>query len=184
MQRTVKLVVAAMVSLALGATWAAAEEKSKDKKEGSLPTEAFVKQVGYINLAEIEAGRLAMMQGACQGVRMFGEHLARDHQKANQEMLQLAAKNNWVLAGTTDEKHRALLQNLAGFKGAEFDREFVNAMVKGHKQAVQMFEAEARESKNAAVKSYAEKVLPTLRSHLKEAEKLQGELGKGKNEKK
>jgi putative membrane protein len=45
-------------------------------------------------------------------------------------------------------------------------------MVKDHRTDVAEFAHEAKMGKDPAVKSFAESTLPTLRDHLKEAEKI------------
>jgi putative membrane protein len=176
MERVMRQVIAGVLVIGLGA-WATAEEK-KDK-ESPLDTKDFVLKVGYINLGEINAARLASQRASRADVKQFAQHLARDHQKANQEMLQLAVKNNWVLAGAIDAKYQALGEKLSRLQGPEFDKEFIQAMVKGHKEAIKLYEAQAKGARDPDAKAYAEKVLPRLREHLKEAEKLAAEEGKG-----
>jgi putative membrane protein len=58
-------------------------------------------------------------------------------------------------------------------KGADFDRAYIADQVKGHREAVRLFSRAAKNAKDAEVKSYAEKTLPTLKHHLEMAESLQ-----------
>jgi len=169
-----KGIVVVFLAASLGLTWAGAEEKNKEKTK-LLDPEAFVKQVGYINYGEIAAGMLAAQRSTRPDVRSFGMKLVKDHTKANQELLPLGAKNKWVLAGSADTKHQALAEKLSRLQGADFDREFLNHMIMGHKEAIRMAEAQAKDSKDADVKNLAQTLLPTLREHLKEAEKLRGD---------
>jgi len=164
------------VSLALPCAFA--EEKDKDKDKQPLDTEAFVKKAGEINYAEIAMGQLALQKAARPDVKQYAMKLVQDHTKSNQEMLQLAAKNKWVLAGSADAKHQALAQKMAQLQPAEFDKEFIHHMVMGHKEAIRMFEAQSKNAKNADAKSFAEMQLPVLREHLKMAEKLHGDAKK------
>jgi len=169
-----KRIVVVFLAASLGLTWAGAEEKNKEKTK-LLDPEAFVKQVGYINYGEIAAGMLATQRSTRQDVRAYGMKLVKDHTKANQDLLPLAAKNKWVLAGSADTKHQAIGEKLSRLQGADFDREFLSHMIMGHKEAIRMFEAQSKEGKDADVKSLVQTMLPTLREHLKEAEKLRGE---------
>ncbi len=165
---------AALMLLAAGLSlsWVTAEEKDKGKAQ-LLDPDAFVKKASFINQDEIAAGKLAMERSTREDVKRYGNHLAQDHKKADQELTQLAAKNKWVVAGAPDLKHQALAEKLARLPAAEFDKEFLNHMIMGHKEAIRLFEAQAKDAKNPDVKAFAEKTLPTLREHLKEAEKLQ-----------
>src|ERR1041384_8583867 len=60
---------------------------------------------------------------------------------------------------------------LAKLSGAEFDREFAKAMVKGHEEAISKFEAASKGDDDIA--KFAQETLPTLQKHLKTAQTLQ-----------
>lgn len=61
--------------------------------------------------------------------------------------------------------------------GAAFDRGFVEAQVKAHQEAIALFEQQANGGGDADLKAFAQKQLPGLRNHLKQAQDLQGKLG-------
>src|SRR5688500_14470130 len=61
--------------------------------------------------------------------------------------------------------------------GAAFDRGFIDAQVKAHQEAITLFEKQANGSGDADLKAIAQKQLPGLRNHLKQAQDLQGKLG-------
>lgn len=50
-------------------------------------------------------------------------------------------------------------------------------MVQDHEKTIPVFEKEAREGHNPALKSYAEGLTPVLQQHLAEAKKLAGTGG-------
>ena len=60
--------------------------------------------------------------------------------------------------------------------GAAFDRGFVEGQVKAHQDAIALFEKEVSAGADADVKAFAQKQLPGLRSHLKQAQDLQAKL--------
>ena len=60
--------------------------------------------------------------------------------------------------------------------GAAFDRGFVEAQVKAHQEAISLFEQQAKNGSDADIKAFAQKQLPGLRNHLKQAQDLQGKL--------
>jgi putative membrane protein len=71
-------------------------------------------------------------------------------------------------------EHKATLDKLRGLKGAEFDREFANAMVQDHQKAIdKLTNARTRISGNAELTAFIDKLLPVLKQHLAMAEKLQ-----------
>ena len=59
------------------------------------------------------------------------------------------------------------MDELSKLKGAEFDQAYTKDMVAGHESAIKQFEIEIKNGRDADVKAWAEKCLPTLREHLK-----------------
>jgi predicted outer membrane protein len=53
-------------------------------------------------------------------------------------------------------------------------------MVQAHKDAVTLFQNEAKNGKDGEARAWAEKTLPTLQEHLKMATEIHAKLGKGK----
>ena len=60
--------------------------------------------------------------------------------------------------------------------GAAFDRGFLEAQVKMHQDAIALFEKEANGGSDSDLKAFAQKQLPALRNHLKQAQDLQAKL--------
>jgi putative membrane protein len=60
--------------------------------------------------------------------------------------------------------------------GAAFDRGFLEAQVKAHQDAIALFEQQANGSGDADLKAFAQKQLPGLRNHLKQAQDLQAKV--------
>lgn len=140
--------------------------------------EAFLKKAAQGGLMEVRLGELAKSKGMQPGVKDFGAMLASDHGKANAELKSLAESKKVELPGQLDSKGEAMINRFEKLSGAEFDKEFVEAMIKDHKKDVKEFEDVAKDSKDADVKAFAEKTLPTLRSHLQKVEELQKEISK------
>jgi predicted outer membrane protein len=78
-----------------------------------------------------------------------------------------------------DKKHQAVMDRLSKLSGAEFDREYMRAMVKDHSDAVEMFQRESTRGKDAEVKAWATSTLPTIQEHLRLARELEGKTGAG-----
>ena len=60
--------------------------------------------------------------------------------------------------------------------GAAFDRGFIESQVKAHQEAITLFEQQAKNGSDADLKAFAQKQLPGLRNHLKQAQDLQAKL--------
>jgi putative membrane protein len=127
-------------------------------------------------LAEVELGKLASERAANDAVKQFGKRMADDHGKAGDELKKIAQDKGVTPPAELNAKHARLRDKLAKLSGAEFDRAYVNEMVKDHRSDVKEFQREADKAKNADVKSFASKTLPTLQDHLKMVEDLQTQV--------
>ncbi len=56
--------------------------------------------------------------------------------------------------------------------GKDFDKNYMNKMVKDHKDDIDMFQKAADDSKDNDMKAFASKTLPTLKKHLSNAEAI------------
>ena len=92
-----------------------------------------------------------------------------DHGKANDELTSWASKNAVTLPTDLDAKHKADQDKLAKLSGAAFDRAYMTAMVADHNKDVAEFKHASTTAKNADLKAWAAKTLPTLEEHQKMA---------------
>jgi putative membrane protein len=132
--------------------------------------QAFVLEAAKGGMAEVELGKLAAGKGSSERVKKFGQRMADDHAKANDEIKSLAQSKNITLPATPDAKEMALHDRLSKLSGAEFDKAYMKAMVADHKKDVNAFRNESQSGKDPEVKAWAAKTLPTLEEHLKMAE--------------
>lgn len=147
-------------------------------QQNAPAAEEFLKNVSRDNRAEIALGQLAESKASNAGVKSYGRMLVTDHTKANQEVTSIARTKNVTLPTDLSAEQKSTKDQLTDLSGANFDRQFVDAMVKDHQKAVAAFEQQATSS-DAQVKAFATKTLPTLRHHLEEAQRLQKTVGAG-----
>jgi putative membrane protein len=174
LHRTVlTLVAAAVVALPLGA----GAQTSQDAKSGMAGADRrFVMGVARDGMAEVELGKLAAQKGNSDAVKQFGQRMADDHGKANDELKNLAQQKGLALPTDLDSKHRQVIDRLSKLSGAEFDRAYVNDMVRDHRKDVAEFKREAERAKDPDLKAWAQKTLPTLEDHLKQVQQLQAQV--------
>jgi putative membrane protein len=161
-------------------------------------TRQFVENMARTNIAEVELGRLAAQNGMSADVKQFGQTMVDEHTKANEELKSVASSLNMALPSETDQEHRELIDRLSKLKGAEFDREYTQAMVEGHREVVNELERHAQAGApatpgtgagdgtagtagtagrdNQAVRDWAAKTLPDVRGHLERAEQINAKL--------
>ncbi len=80
---------------------------------------------------------------------------------------------------TDDSKAVDAYQKLIDKPGRDFDKAYCDMMVDGHKKAVDRFESAAADSKDSDIRSWANSMLPILRSHLDHAMVCQAKCTKG-----
>jgi putative membrane protein len=139
--------------------------------QGSSDT-AFVKKAAQGGLAEVELGQLATQKAASEDVKKFGQRMVDDHSKANDQLKQVAQQQHIDIPTELNAKDKATKAKLEKLSGEQFDRAYMKDMVQDHRKDVSEFERASKNAKDPAVKSFAEQTLPTLREHLKEAQKI------------
>jgi putative membrane protein len=158
------LAIVLAVPLAAGAETPAADAK-------------FMKKVAEGGKAEVELGRLAAERGASDSVKQFGQRMVTDHSKAGEELAKLAQDKGVTLPTDVDAKHKRLHDRLSKLSGADFDREYMREMVRGHDSEVKEFQHQAQRAKDADVKAWAAKTLPVLEEHKQKAHEVYASVG-------
>jgi putative membrane protein len=137
----------------------------------------FITKAAAGGRAEVELGQLAQGKASSDAVKQFGQRMVEDHGAANHELMQLAENKGMQLDDKTPKPDR-LLTRLSKLQGAEFDREYVKAMVKDHKQDVAEFQRMHSGAVDPNLKAWVDKTLPTLEDHLKTIEGIQAQMAK------
>ena len=143
----------------------------------------FAHHAAIGGMAEVKLGNLAQQQASSAQVKQFGARMVKDHSKANDELKQVASRKGIQLPTELDTQHQKDVDQLQKKQGAEFDRAYMDHMVKDHKKDVSDFKKEANSGKDPDIKAFAAKTLPTLEQHLQMAESSQAAVKKGGNDK-
>ena len=144
---------------------------------------AFAKKAAKGGMMEVEMGRMAAEKASNPDVKQFGQRMVDDHSKANDELKGIASGKKLTLPASVDAAGKAKMDKMSKLSGAAFDKAYMADMVKDHKQDVAEFRKEAKSGKDADIKGFASKTLPTLEEHLKMAQeanaKVSGKMAKG-----
>jgi putative membrane protein len=136
----------------------------------------FIEEHVKMNEAELAIGRLAQERASNAQVKEFAQAMVRDHEAAGRELRQIATQHNLeIKANEMADDHRELRERLMERQGVEFDREFMNWAVEKHEEAIDDVEDQV-DSENQALRNWATKTLPTLRTHLDLARNIQQSL--------
>ena len=150
--------------------------KNGDKARMASGDRKFVMDALKGGMAEVELGKLASEKASNDQVKEFGKRMVDDHGKAGEELKTLAQNKGLTPPTEIDGKHKRLHERLSKMSGAEFDRAYVSEMVKDHRKDVKEFQREAEKAKDADVKAFASKTLPTLQEHLKQIEDIDKQM--------
>jgi putative membrane protein len=151
-----------------------------------LDTREFVNRIGVAGLAEVELGKLASERAMSADVKAFAQMMVRDHSRANGELSKIASQLNIQVPTELDPMHRELADRLSKVKGAEFDREYIAAMVKGHEDAAGLLRSftsadrpigtSGRARGEQSLMEWAMKMMTTVERHLERARQIQQKL--------
>jgi putative membrane protein len=181
MKFTTALAVAAASALfAAGSSSAQDKQESAEKSrsaQGSGKNESSrdakrMKDLAIGNMAEIEAGKLALEKAQSPEVKKFAQQMVDDHSKMLDEVKQLAQAKGVELPSAPDSKHQKIMKKLQAASGEDFDRQYMNAMVKDHKDSLKLAQRTAKGAKDSELKSSAEKAAPEIQDHLKMAQDI------------
>jgi putative membrane protein len=165
------------------------------QQRGSQTDDSFLSRAMEMNQAEIDISRTALEKTQNPRVKEYAEMMVQDHTQALDKLRNEAGGGQTQVQ--LSKQHQQLRDRLSGLTGTQFDTEYMNAMVRDHQQAVQMFEKETNSTDTGASQrqkpdsdtdtdaQIAREMLPTLQKHLKQAQQFQRDLGSntGKNPK-
>lgn len=155
----------------------------------------FVERAAQKNMAEIQLSELAADQAQNPQVKQFAQKMVDEHTKALNELRQVAQRENIPMPTAVGDDVRDRQESLSGKRGAEFDREYMDAMVDDHNDVLELLEDKADDAKdkptgtsgvgdqdaedaqrdriNRELSQWAAKTVPSVRHHLEEAKQIQ-----------
>ena len=126
----------------------------------------FLVKAAEINLEEIQLGKLAQTRGTALHVSELGKMMVTEHTKAMADLQILAAKKQITIPTTITDNGMESNKRLMDTKASNFDKEYADMMVSGHKDAISKFESASTDAKDADIRNWASSMLPALRKHL------------------
>jgi len=148
----------AVAGLALGmcSVGFAQDTKSADK--------SFIKDATEGSQAEINFAKLALAKSKDPNVRKFAERMIKDHSKLIVDMRPFTLKYDVKASGEPVLDH-AKYEELKMKSGTDFDRAYVEAMVKDHNDDLNDFIKEENSTSDPQLKATVEKGEKVIREH-------------------
>jgi putative membrane protein len=145
----------------------------------------FIEAMAKAGMAEVMLGRLAVQRASDAEVKSFGQTMINEHSAAHEELLLLGAQLNVSMPKAPDEADRASAERLSSLRDADFDREYVNAVVQRHTEVAAKLKPRSQPESGGrsvgttgrraheAIAQWAAKALPAVQKHLERARELQ-----------
>ena len=163
----------------------------------------FVNDILSDGMAEVDLAKMASDRAASPEVKQFAQMMIDDHTKAGDQLKQIASTHAVPTDAKVDDKHKDLMDKLMKMRGAEFDKEYMEAMVDDHEDAVRDLRSRVDENRSlgdrvtgknpenpatvkpeassnaatTAINQWAADVLPTVERHLDRAKEIKDNLG-------
>lgn len=124
---------------------------------------------------EVQVSQRALERATRREVKQFAQKMVEDHGATNRELMRL---NEALLAQTgppfkkASSKVKQEIDELNALSGAAFDQRYMDIMVKDHKAAVDLYAQQTERGQNPQLKALAQKTLPNLQAHLKQAQEI------------
>jgi len=179
MKRLVPITTLFVLAFLILGTSLFAQDDPADSNNVSTADKHFVTEAAEGGLAEVELGQLAANKASSQNVKDFGQKMADDHGKANQELKDCAQKLGIGIPDHMSATEMAEKAKLSAYSGSHFDRSYMAHLLADHRQDIAAFKREAADGQNPEIKAFASKTLPTLEEHLRLAEQTERDIRRG-----
>ncbi|HSN19588.1 MAG TPA: DUF4142 domain-containing protein [Usitatibacter sp.] len=143
----------------------------------------FIEEAAKGGMAEVELAKLAQERASSPEVKQFARRMEQDHSKANEQLRTLAQEKGVTMPAGPRLAENHEVSKLSKLQGRDFDREYMDHMVKDHREDVKEFGKQAQKAKDPDVRSFAQQTSPKLEEHLQLAENADAAVG-GKQAKK
>jgi putative membrane protein len=126
----------------------------------------FLMDVAASNMAEIKMAQLAQNKGNSQDVKDIAKMLETDHSAVLSEVRSFSSNRSVTLPAEEKADAKDHYNTLNGKTGKEFDKDWCEHMIDGHKKSIAKFESAQTDLNDADLKTWVSNTLPKLRTHL------------------
>lgn len=171
--------VSLFAAAALVATPAFAQLMKKSDQKIDNADAAAMKQLAQDNLNEIEAGKAAAAKAQNPQVKQFAQKMATDHQQMLSELQTLAKAKGVTLPQSGSLKDKVQMKVTEKSAGADFDKKYMEQMVKDHQKDAQATQDLAGKTKDPEFKAAVQKAHGKIQEHLQLAQRIASQAGAG-----
>jgi len=142
--------------------------------EAAVTTQDFLRRTAAMLKFEVASSRLALRKTKSEVVQGFARQLILDYSAADMKFRQAVGDAKLKLPrAALDEGHKALSDELARTPpGKRFAKTYVDVQIRALRDDLAAFQAYSRGGDDERMKFFAQELVPVLRGHLDQAEKL------------
>jgi putative membrane protein len=132
----------------------------------------FVQRVAADVLAEVQLARLAAQRATRPEVRELARTLADEQSRAYEDLKAIAAQKKFTLPSEPRPEQKAQVAQLEALSGAAIDEAYLTATTQSWTRALALFDEAAGAWGDPDVKTWAARLVPTLKQRLARAREL------------
>ena len=122
----------------------------------------------------MELSKLAAANSSSNGVKKFAASMVKAHTENNAKLASIARSEGLDVPKSLDAEHAALKAKLSTLKGADFDRQYEDAMRADHTAILKLLDDNATAISDSKLKAFIGDTRPVVAEHLKMAQALSG----------
>jgi putative membrane protein len=162
------------ISANSNSTEAAADSNSRElEAKDSTQVKAdyeFAVAAANGGMLEVQLGKLAVSKATSPKAIEFAKMMVADHSKANAELMNIAGAKTITLPAILSNQFQKDYDDMSKLDKKDFDKAYIDYMVKDHKEDIEEFKKESENGKDAELKAFAAKHVPILQHHLEMAQ--------------
>jgi putative membrane protein len=137
----------------------------------------FIFDAASSNLMEVRLGQLAQSKATNPAVKQFGQQMVTDHTNLYNQLTATVSKTGTDFKPGMTDDHEDQVERLEKLSGAEFDRQYMTAMVQHHQKDVATFQSQSQSARSTEARQIIATGLPVLQRHLTTANQIASQVG-------
>ena len=146
-------------------------------KDQSQEDQTFVNEASQGGEMEVKLGQLAERNGPSSDVKEFGVHMVTDHTRLNKELGSAATSIGLTVPADLSEDQKTEYKKLSKLSGKNFDKEYIDLMVKDHTEDLAAFQKAESSVQDPKLKTAISGAIPVIQEHLNMAKADAAKLG-------
>lgn len=127
---------------------------------------SFAAKVAAGGMTEIALSKIAAQQATTQKIKDFANMMVTDHSAAGDKLSAIARAKGIALPPGPDTVHKNMISDIAKKTGKDFDKAYVNQMVKDHQFTLDMLKSGEKTVKDTSLKAFVTGTIPVVQKHL------------------